>query len=93
MQQCVSKTLPQREWLAAQLRSIGVVMAPSATNFLFLNLQRPNGPVAEALLTRGVVVKPWKEMGYENFIRVSVASVDDNALFLQAFSEAMRALA
>jgi histidinol-phosphate aminotransferase len=66
-------------------------MAPSATNFLFLNLQRPNGPVTEALLARGVVVKPWKEVGYENFIRVSIASGEDNALFLQAFSEAMRA--
>ena len=91
MQQCVSKTVEQREWLDAQLRSLGVVIAPSATNFLFLNLQRPNGPVAEALLARGVVVKPWKEMGYESFIRVSIASVEDNALFLQAFAEAMRA--
>ena len=92
MQQCVSKTVAQREWLATQLRNMGVVMAPSATNFLFLNLQRPNGPVAEALLARGVVVKPWKEVGYENFIRVSIASVEDNILFLQVFSEAMHAL-
>jgi histidinol-phosphate aminotransferase len=91
MQQCVSKTVAQREWLASQLRGMGVVVAPSATNFLFLNLQRPNAPVAEALLARGVVVKPWKEVGYEGFIRVSIASAQDNALFLQAFSAAMRA--
>lgn len=91
MQQCVSKTVAQREVLTAQLRSMDVVMAPSATNFLFLDLQRPNGPVTEALLARGVVVKPWKEAGYESFIRVSIASAEDNALFLQAFSEAMRA--
>jgi histidinol-phosphate aminotransferase len=65
-------------------------MAPSATNFLFLNLRRPNGPVTQALLARGVVVKPWKETGYESFIRVSIASVEDNALFLQAFTDAMR---
>jgi histidinol-phosphate aminotransferase len=89
MQQCVRDTVAQREWLATQLRAMGVVMAPSATNFLFLNLQRPNGPVVEALLARGVVVKPWKEAGYETFIRVSIASVEDNALFLQAFTEAM----
>jgi histidinol-phosphate aminotransferase len=90
MQQCVRDTVAQREWLATQLRTMGVVMAPSATNFLFLDLQRPNGPVAEALLTRGVVVKPWKEPGYERFIRVSIASVADNALFLKVFTEAMR---
>ena len=91
MEMCVRNTVAQRECLAAQLRSMGVVVAPSATNFLFLNLQRPNGPVAEALLARGVLVKPWKEMGYGSFIRVSIASVEDNALFLQAFADAMRA--
>jgi histidinol-phosphate aminotransferase len=90
MERCVRDTVSQREWLATQLRTMGVVMAPSAANFLFLNLQRPNGPVAEALLARGVVVKPWKEAGYESFIRVSIASVEDNALFLQAFTDAMR---
>jgi histidinol-phosphate aminotransferase len=90
MERCVRDTVAQRTWLAAQLRGMGVVVAPSAANFLFLNLQRPNGPVAEALLARGVVVKPWKEAGYESFIRVSIASVEDNALFLEAFSDAMR---
>jgi histidinol-phosphate aminotransferase len=89
MERCVRDTVAQRAWLAAQLRGMGVVVAPSAANFLFLNLQRPNGPVAEALLARGVVVKPWKETGYESFIRVSIASVEDNALFLDAFSDAI----
>ena len=90
MEHCVQETVAQREWLVEQLRDMGVEMAPSATNFLFLNLKRPNGPVAEALLQCGVIVKPWKEPGYETFIRVSIASVEDNALFLQAFSDAMR---
>ncbi len=90
MEQCVRDTVAQREWLATQLRAMGVRMAPSATNFLFLDLQRPNGPVAEALLQRGVIVKPWKEAGYESFIRVSIGSADDNALFLQVFADAMR---
>ncbi len=90
MEQCVRDTVAQREWLAAQLHVLGVKMAPSATNFLFLDLQRPSGPVAEALLARGIIVKPWKEAGYENFLRVSIGSAEDNALFLQAFSDALR---
>lgn len=87
MEQCVRDTVAQREWLAMQLRAMGVRMAPSATNFLFLDLQRPNGPVAEALLARGVIVKPWKETGYENFIRVSIGSEPDNRLFLQVMQD------
>lgn len=87
MQMCVRDTVAQREWLATHLHSMGVRMAPSATNFLFLDLQRPNGPVAEALLARGVIVKPWKETGYGHFIRVSIGNAQDNALFLQAFND------
>ncbi|MGH2521625.1 MAG: aminotransferase class I/II-fold pyridoxal phosphate-dependent enzyme, partial [Anaerolineales bacterium] len=89
MEMSVRETVAQRETLAGQLRALGVVMAPSATNFLFLNLQRPNGPIAEGLLARGVIVKPWKEAGYEHFIRVSIGSAGDNALFLQAFKEVL----
>jgi histidinol-phosphate aminotransferase len=90
MERCVHDTVEQREWLVTRLREMGLVMAPSATNFVFLNLQRPNGPVAEALLEQGVIVKPWKEIGYENFIRVSIGSAEDNALFLQVLQDAMR---
>jgi histidinol-phosphate aminotransferase len=89
MEMSVRETVAQRDALAAQLRALGVVMAPSAGNFLFLNLQRPNGPVTEALLARGVIVKPWKEAGYEHFIRVSIGSAEDNALFLQAFKDVL----
>jgi histidinol-phosphate aminotransferase len=90
MERCVRDTVAQRDALAAQLRALGVKIAPSATNFLFIDLQRPNAPVAEALLARGVIVKPWKETGYDSFIRVSIGSAEDNALFLQAFQEAVR---
>lgn len=89
MAMSVRETVARRELLAAQLRALGVTMAPSAANFLFLNLRRPNGPVAEGLLARGVIVKPWKERGYEHFLRVSIGSAEDNALFLQAFTDVM----
>jgi histidinol-phosphate aminotransferase len=87
MQQCVLSTVAMRDALAEQLRSMGVRVAPSATNFLFLNVMQPNGPIAEALLRCGVIVKPWKESGYEHYIRVSIGSADDNALFLSALNK------
>jgi histidinol-phosphate aminotransferase len=88
MEHSVRQTVALRDALAQQLRALGVTMAPSAANFLFLDLKRPNGPVAEALLTRGVIVKPWKEAGYETFIRVSVGSAQDNALFVSSLQSA-----
>ena len=87
MEKCVRDTVMQRDALAAELRAVGVRMAPSAANFLFLDVQRPNGPVTEALLQRGIIVKPWKEVGYQSFIRVSIGSATDNTLFLQVLRE------
>lgn len=88
MENCVSQTIAQREWMAAQLASRGYAVAPSATNFLFVHMGQPNAAVAEALLQRGVIVKPWKEAGYDAFIRVSIGSAADNQLFLQALEQA-----
>lgn len=89
MEMTVRETVARREAMAVQLHALGVTMAPSAGNFLFLNLKRPNDAVAEGLLARGVIVKPWKERGYEEFIRVSIGNPEDNTLFLQAFKAVM----
>ncbi|EGI75795.1 aminotransferase class I/II-fold pyridoxal phosphate-dependent enzyme [Hylemonella gracilis] len=67
----------------------GLRIAPSAANFLFLDLGRPSGPVAEALLAQGVIVKPWKEPGFTHCLRVSIGSEDDNLRFVQALTQAM----
>jgi histidinol-phosphate aminotransferase len=89
MERCVGETVQQREWLAAALRMQGYTLAPSAANFLFMDIGRPNAPVAEALLRRGIIVKPWKEKGFETFLRVSIGSSADNYLFLAALDAAM----
>ncbi len=86
----VRTTVDQRDRLAGQLRALGVTVAPSAANFLFVNVHRPNGPVAEALLSRGIIIKPWKEAGYETFIRVSVGVEADNGRFLGALADILR---
>lgn len=90
MTQTVAETVKLREALVEQLHALalpGLRIAPSAANFLFIDLGRPNGPVNEALLARGIIVKPWKEAGFESFIRVSIGSADDNARFLRALGE------
>ncbi|MDM0014365.1 histidinol-phosphate transaminase [Variovorax sp. J22P168] len=69
----------------------GLRIAPSAANFLFIDLGRPNGPVNEALLARGIIAKPWKEAGYEHFLRVSVGLPADNERFVHALGEILGA--
>ncbi|KQP18104.1 histidinol-phosphate transaminase [Pseudorhodoferax sp. Leaf267] len=89
MRQGVARTVLQRDAMAAQLQALGLRVAPSATNFLFVDLGRPNGPVNEALLARGVIVKPWKEAGFTQFLRISIGTDDDNARCLAALRTAL----
>ena len=90
MAYAVRETVRYRETLVAQLSALalpGVRIAPSAANFLFIDLGRPNGSVNEALLARGIIAKPWKEPGFETFIRVSIGMPADNQRFLRALRE------
>ena len=90
MRRGVTETVRLRGRLAARLAALpGVRVAPSATNFLFLDLGRPNAPVNEALLAQGLIVKPWKEAGFEHFLRVSIGTEKDNARFVAALLVAM----
>lgn len=94
MERAVAGTVAQRESMEQALHALavpGLRIAPSAANFLFIDLARPNGPVNEALLARGIIVKPWKEPGFENFIRVSIGSAEDNARFVAALREILGA--
>lgn len=97
MRSGVASTVALREDLRRQLLALaepgqplqGLRIAPSVANFLFLDLGRPNGPVAEALLKQGIIIKPWKESGFEHFLRVSIGTEQDNARFVQALVQAM----
>lgn len=97
MQCAVAKTVQLRDQLVERLQgSPGlekVRIAPSAANFLFIDVGCPNGPVNEALLARGIIIKPWKEQGFEHFLRVSVGTADEVERFVQALTSIMEAAA
>ena len=81
---------PHRCALAHPLRAApglqGIRIAPSATNFLFIDLGRPSGRVNEALLAHGIITKPWKDPGFETFLRVSVGAAGDLERLVQALT-------
>jgi len=69
------------------LREQGFQTAPSAANFIFFDCQRPAVDFAEELLRRGVIVKPWKQAGFERFVRVTAGSRNDSDQFMAAVAE------
>jgi len=44
--------------LAAGLRNLGLAPSPSQANFVYVDLQQPAGPVYQAMLRGGVIVRP-----------------------------------
>jgi histidinol-phosphate aminotransferase len=74
-----------REWMRAALVGLGVSPARSRANFLFFDCGEDAAKLAGRMLEDGVIVKPWREAGYETCMRVSVGSATDNALFIESF--------
>lgn len=76
----------QREKVAAELTRLGFYVAASHANFLFFDCGRPSSEMAQQLLRYGVIIKPWREPGYEHWIRVSIGNEQDNQQFIDALS-------
>lgn len=81
---CVLKTIAERERVAAELARIGYAAAPSVANFLFFDARQEANAFSQRLLETGVIVKPWRESGFETHVRVSVGSPRSNDQFLAA---------
>lgn len=84
----VTVALEERERMRTALAARGYRMAPSKGNFLFVDIRKNASELAVALLERGVIVKPWKQPGFESFIRVSIGSRGENDHFLRAIEDA-----
>ncbi len=65
-------------------------MAPSAANFLLADMQRESGPVYEALLQRGIIVRPVGNYGLPNHLRITIGTGTQNAALLDALDDLAR---
>jgi histidinol-phosphate aminotransferase len=60
--------------LRAEVRGPGVIVYPTYANFALIETGRPSGPLYEALLRRGVIVRPMAVWGLPTCLRVSAAA-------------------
>lgn len=82
MLRSVAETAQNRDNVVTELKSRGYNVAPSLGNFVFIDVKTSSIELAEQLLKKGTIVKPWKQLGFENFIRVSIGAPHENAKFL-----------
>lgn len=75
--------------LRAGLTALGLTALPSAANFLLCDLHRPAAPVSDALLRRGVIVRPVDNYGLPNHLRISTGTAEQNERALAAMAAAL----
>ncbi len=79
------------EQLTAAFDRLGLGYIPSVGNFVSVDVGRPAGPVNQALLARGVIVRPIGNYGLPNHLRVSIGLPDENSRFSESLVEALGA--
>ena len=75
--------------LTEGLDALGVVRIPSIGNFVTFDCGREAMPVYEALLRKGVIVRPVGNYGMPNHLRASIGLPEENARFLGALREVL----
>ncbi|MFF2775974.1 histidinol-phosphate transaminase [Streptomyces sp. NPDC058052] len=83
----VRRTALETDRVSGHLRDAGLNVVPSAANFLFIDTGRPADRVARELHRAGVIVKAWREPGYETYIRASLSTPGDNDVFVRCLTE------
>jgi len=75
--------------LAAAFDEMGLAHIPSVGNFVTFELPVDAAPVYDALLRKGVIVRPVANYGMPRHLRVTVGTREENDRFLQALREVL----
>jgi len=63
---------------------LSLTYAPSQTNFVFFDSRRDGVQVFDALLRRGVIIRPLTVQGTKRYLRVSIGTPSENERFAEA---------
>ena len=79
--------LKERQRLSDALTARGLGVAPSQANFILVDVKRPARAVYDALLKKGVIVRPFASL--PTSLRVTIGTERENERFLQALGEVL----
>jgi histidinol-phosphate aminotransferase len=77
----------ERARVSARLSEMGLVVTPSQANFYLVDVKQSGRSIYDALLRKGVIVRPFGSL--PNSIRVTVGKPAENDRFLSALGEVL----
>ena len=88
---CVAKVVAARDKAYTRLRSAGITVLESATNFLFVRAaQEDAAPVQQALRERSILVRHFSAPRLKSWLRVTVGTAEDMDRVTDALIELIR---
>ncbi len=69
--------------------ALGLNSIPSAGNFVSVDFGRDAQPIYQALLQKGVIVRPVANYGMPTFLRISIGTDAENRFFIQALRDVL----
>ncbi|QEY58684.1 histidinol-phosphate transaminase [Pseudomonas sp. C27(2019)] len=76
--------------LEAGFKQLGLSWLPSRGNFIAVDFKRDAAVIDQALLARGVIVRPIAGYAMPNFLRVSIGTSAENQVFLDALTDVLK---
>ena len=77
-------------FLTDSCTEMGLAYIPSVGNFLTIDMGCDAMPIYDALLHKGVIVRPIGVYGMPNHLRVTVGLAEENARFIDALREVLQ---
>src|SRR6185437_1853053 len=87
MQRGVQATMHELTRVSAALRQLGLSVGPSAANFVLVRFGARSAEIYQALLERGVIVRPLANYGLAEHLRISIGLPAHNDRLLAALAE------
>ena len=78
-----------KAYLYGALNRMGMEYVESDGNFILVHLDKSGQKVADALVRKGVIVRPVAGYGFPNSIRVTIGKREENERFVDALKEVM----
>ena len=76
--------------VSAACREFGLGVIPSVCNFILVDMGTPAAPLFEALLRRGVIVRPVGNYGLPQHLRISIGTERENDRLIEALGEVLQ---
>ena len=89
LNKCVRLVWEEKEICYNEFKNMGLFFMRSAANFIFVNIGVDDLKLHEAMVKRGIIIRPMTAWGYKGFIRVTIGTHYQNEKMLICLKEAL----